>query len=399
DLKPENILLQGGEPIVADFGIALAVSNAGGQRVTQTGLSLGTPQYMSPEQATGDRTLDARSDIYAIGAVLYEMLTGEPPHTGATVQAIIAKVITERPRSLRLARDTVPEALDDATMKALAKLPADRWATAHDFADALRGSAGAGIREGRGRLSVLARRTRRAAQSVAVWRAAAALLLVAAAGLAWLASRPVPDSGELQLARQLTFEGDVMEAAISPDGAWLAYVSDDCYGQTYSCTQTLQVREVDGTQSVKLVTWPTLRAKVLWSPDGETVAFTGTPDSSPPALYLSPRLGGAPRRVGAPAAAWAFTPDGKLVEAVGTLEKRSLIWIDPHTLAHTDSAPLPRGLHFDDIAPNPDDGSFAVAGGTGGATLLALLDSRGRLLDSTTAIDVRLDVRWDRSHT
>ena len=141
DLKPENILLQGGEPVVADFGIALAVSNAGGQRVTQTGLSLGTPQYMSPEQATGDRTLDARSDIYAIGAVLYEMLAGEPPHTGSTVQAIIAKVITERPRSLRVARDTVPEPVDDATMKALAKLPADRWATAHDFADALRGGA------------------------------------------------------------------------------------------------------------------------------------------------------------------------------------------------------------------------------------------------------------------
>ena len=154
DLKPENILLQSGEPVVADFGIALAVSKAGGQRVTQTGLSLGTPQYMSPEQATGDRTLDARSDIYAMGAVLYEMLAGEPPFTGATVQAIIAKVITERPRSLRSARDTVPEPLDAAVTKALAKLPADRWASAHDFADALRGSASGTIRERRGRWAI-----------------------------------------------------------------------------------------------------------------------------------------------------------------------------------------------------------------------------------------------------
>src|SRR5574342_362071 len=93
DLKPENILLQSGQPVIADFGIALAVSNAGGTRVTQTGLSLGTPQYMSPEQATGDRVIDARSDIYSLAAVLYELLTGEPPHTGATVQAIIARVL------------------------------------------------------------------------------------------------------------------------------------------------------------------------------------------------------------------------------------------------------------------------------------------------------------------
>ena len=104
DLKPENILLQDGQPVVADFGIALAVSKAGGTRVTQTGLSLGTPQYMSPEQATGDRVIDARSDIYSLGAVLYEMLTGEPPHPGATVQAIIARVLTDGPQRARHAR-------------------------------------------------------------------------------------------------------------------------------------------------------------------------------------------------------------------------------------------------------------------------------------------------------
>src|SRR5262249_33209974 len=87
DLKPENILFQAGQPVIADFGIALAVRKAGGTRVTQTGLSLGTPQYMSPEQATGDRSIDGRSDIYSLGAVTYEMLTGEPPHAGPTAQA------------------------------------------------------------------------------------------------------------------------------------------------------------------------------------------------------------------------------------------------------------------------------------------------------------------------
>src|SRR5687767_4357957 len=137
DLKPENILLQDGQPVVSDFGIALAVTNAGGTRVTQTGLSLGTPAYMSPEQATGDRVIDARSDIYSLAAVLYEMLIGEPPHTGATIQAVIARVLTDKPRSVRSTREMVPENVDAAITRALAKLPADRFATASQFSEAL----------------------------------------------------------------------------------------------------------------------------------------------------------------------------------------------------------------------------------------------------------------------
>ena len=137
DLKPENILIQAGQPVVADFGIALAISNAGGTRVTQTGLSLGTPQYMSPEQATGDRVIDARTDIYSLGALLYEMLTGDPPHTGSTAQAIIARMLTERPRPVRSSRPNVPIHVELAVDRALEKLPADRFATAGDFAEAL----------------------------------------------------------------------------------------------------------------------------------------------------------------------------------------------------------------------------------------------------------------------
>ena len=127
DLKPENILIQAGQPVVADFGIALAVSKAGGQRVTQTGLSLGTPQYMSPEQATGDRTVDGRTDIYSLGAMTYEMLTGEPPHVGTTAQAIVAKLMTEEVRPLTVLRRNVPAHVDAAVRHALEKLPADRF--------------------------------------------------------------------------------------------------------------------------------------------------------------------------------------------------------------------------------------------------------------------------------
>ena len=137
DIKPENILLHEGRPLVADFGIALAVSAAGTARMTQTGLSLGTPHYMSPEQAVGERQIDHRTDIYALGAVLYEMLTGEPPFTGATVQAIIAKVMSERPVPPSTVRDTVPAYVEAAVLTALAKLPADRFASANEFSTAL----------------------------------------------------------------------------------------------------------------------------------------------------------------------------------------------------------------------------------------------------------------------
>ena len=137
DIKPENILLHEGEAVVADFGIALAVQETGGKRLTQSGMSLGTPLYMSPEQGTSDRALDSRSDIYSLGVVLYEMLAGEAPHTGPTAQAIIAKVLTEQPKSLRVLRNTVPEVVDQAVTKALAKVPADRFATAAQFAQAI----------------------------------------------------------------------------------------------------------------------------------------------------------------------------------------------------------------------------------------------------------------------
>src|SRR5678815_1219092 len=137
DIKPENILIHEGEAVLSDFGIAMAVKEAGGNRLTESGVSLGTPQYMSPEQATGDRPLDARSDVYSIAAVLYEMLAGEPPHTGASVQAIVSKLLTEQPTRLRVLRASVPESVDEAVAKALAKVPIDRYGTAGDFARAL----------------------------------------------------------------------------------------------------------------------------------------------------------------------------------------------------------------------------------------------------------------------
>ena len=137
DIKPENILLHEGEAVLADFGIARALSIAGGDRLTETGLSLGTPQYMSPEQASGDRQLDGRSDIYALACVVYEMLVGDPPFTGPTSRAIITRQLVDPPPSLRTVRATVPPEVEDAVIKALAKVPADRFATPGQFVSAL----------------------------------------------------------------------------------------------------------------------------------------------------------------------------------------------------------------------------------------------------------------------
>lgn len=137
DIKPGNILMQDGQPVVSDFGIALAVGSAGGARLTETGLSLGTPFYMSPEQATGDQVVGPGTDIYAIGAVLYEMLVGDPPYMGSTAQAVLGKIIQGEPVSATVARRSVPAHVDAAIRNALEKLPADRFSNAQDFVRAL----------------------------------------------------------------------------------------------------------------------------------------------------------------------------------------------------------------------------------------------------------------------
>ena len=137
DIKPGDILLHDGRPVVADFGIALAVSAAGGGRMTETGLSLGTPHYMSPEQASADRDISARSDVYSLGCVLYEMIAGQPPHTGPSAQSILVRILTDSPRPLTDLRHTVPGHVAAAVAKAIEKLPADRFESARAFRDAL----------------------------------------------------------------------------------------------------------------------------------------------------------------------------------------------------------------------------------------------------------------------
>src|SRR5947208_4861987 len=146
EIKPENILLSGGEAVVADFGIARAITQAAGTRLTETGIRVGTPAYMSPEQASGGGPLDGRSDVYSLACVLYEMLVGEPPYTGPSAQVVIAKRFTDPVPSVRRLRETIPPAIDAAVSQALAKAPADRFVSAAQFADALTASAAPSVR-------------------------------------------------------------------------------------------------------------------------------------------------------------------------------------------------------------------------------------------------------------
>ncbi|MEJ2206866.1 MAG: serine/threonine-protein kinase, partial [Gemmatimonadota bacterium] len=219
DIKPGNILLSRGEPLVADFGIALAVG-AGGARLTETGLSVGTPYYMSPEQATGDQAIGPAADTYALACVLFEMLVGEPPYPGNTAQAVLGKIIQGLPVSATAARKTVPANVDAAIRKALEKLPADRFATSQDFAVAL---GDPGFRHGEeAETSAEEARTRWKARALG----SSAVAVVALGVLAWSLARPASPTLDVALAIQSPRGQDFAGAGtfdISPDGTFMVY--------------------------------------------------------------------------------------------------------------------------------------------------------------------------------
>ncbi len=263
DIKPENILLQEGEAMLTDFGIALAVTQAGGSRLTQTGLSLGTPQYMSPEQATGDRTVDARSDVYSLASVLYEMLAGEPPVSGGSAQAMIAKLMTEKPTRLRILRDTLPHAVDEAVAKALAKTPADRFSSAGDFVRALEAGA---------KQAAPAATTRR---RTAILAATAAVVML---GTAAFAARGMFGRKETRASlgpkTQLTVSGGIHVPAISPDGKQLAFVNRTCGAG--GCSYSVVEQDVGGTTTRSILDGATAAYSLQWSPDRRNLLFGGT---------------------------------------------------------------------------------------------------------------------------
>jgi serine/threonine-protein kinase len=278
DIKPENILLHDGHALVADFGIALAVTSAGGGRLTQTGLSLGTPQYMSPEQATGEREIGPRSDIYSLAAVTYEMLAGEPPHTGATMQAVIARMLTERPRSVRSLRSTVPEHVAAALDKALEKIPADRWHSATELTDALDGKIAvpAGNRDSsprRERSIGAGQSASRLRDPLTIGLAIVALGGIAAAIFARVSQKPEEPGVSVQFpivlpAGDQLMVGSQRSLALSPDGKTIAFTArakGATERQLFIRTMNdMRIRRLSGTN---------VALNAFFSPDGKWIGF------------------------------------------------------------------------------------------------------------------------------
>ncbi len=357
DIKPENILLHDGRPMVADFGIALALSAAAGGRMTETGLSLGTPYYMSPEQATAEKEITGRSDIYSLASVLYEMLAGEPPHMGNSAQQIIMKIIADTPRPVIELRKTVPPHVAEAIAQALEKLPADRFGTAAEFAAALNGQTVA--RAGGRKRTQPVRPSAPLALLGAGWSVllvGALVLTGAAAAWGWLRRFPEPtlhmsipapagttflpnpgwpalppdgrtvvfaamNDGISRLYRRPVdgFRAEAIEGSegatypfFSPDGAWVGY---------FTKSRELRKIAVAGGESTKLTDIPFWYSGAVWRSDG-TIAVV----SDARGLYSVPDHGGTLTPLGeidTLLARFRFESprelrDGRLLAAVGT---------------------------------------------------------------------------------
>lgn len=286
DIKPENILLRNGRAFVADFGIALAVSAAAGGRMTETGLSMGTPHYMSPEQATADTHINNRSDIYSLGSVLFELLTGEPPHTGPSAQAIIVKIVSDVARPVKELRKAVPPHVSAAIAKALEKIPADRFDSAKAFADALRNPAFSWPVVTAATLGSPAPASRRALVPAVI---AVALMSMALAAWSW--TRPNRTASVARYTTSLGVLGTLdgitfgVEAALSPDGASLVFRSPlTGAGQLYiKRRDEVVARPLAGTEGG---TGP------FFSPDGASIGFVANGQ-----LRRIPITGGAPLKL------------------------------------------------------------------------------------------------------
>ena len=368
DIKPENILLHEGQALVADFGIALAVHAAGAERLTQTGLFIGTPTYMSPEQATGDPTLDGRSDVYSLACVLHEMLCGKPPFTGPSAQAIVAQLLTERPPDVRACRENVPENVATAVRVALSKVPADRQHTAGEFAEDLV----------RPEPAVRSAGTR---FHPAWYAVIAGVVTLGSVGIAYLAMRGDGNRVPARLDRLtmiVSTDGTAEQPALSPDGKLIAYVASEHPGGPVD----LYVRLVRGGQPVRLTSDDASESAPVFSPDGERLAFTRRgAGGGPPAIWLIPALGGdaVPLVDGAGLPAWAPRGDElAVVLGAGAPSDR---------IARVGLDGVVRAIVFENASPylavrriswSPDGKQIAMARSRGGASSeLWMVDAEG----------------------
>jgi tRNA A-37 threonylcarbamoyl transferase component Bud32 len=387
DIKPENILLTQGGALLADFGIALAVQAAGGERLTETGLSIGTPAYMSPEQATGERNLDARSDVFSLGVVVYEMLAGEAPYTGPSAKAVIAKVALAQPTALTVVRPGVMAHVDAAVQHALQKSPADRFATPHEFVAALERPA-AVSRVGERRLLR--------------WGAAAVTAaLVLTVGRRWFRSGDRPTSETRPEATQLTFTGNADVPALSPDGKRVAYVSRDCAADG-GCSSSILISDIGGSAVLPAVRGRGWIDDIEWTADGRFLLFEDVGGMTRETFVVS-TLGGPPLSLGCCSASMLGESDTVLVGEHFPVSGDSTYWLRLATIVDgvvRDSIQLPRLPSFQSLAilGSPDGQRIAVTVAPDTLWTVLILDRSGRLLDSLSQEwETYYVVRWTPS--
>ncbi len=359
DIKPGNILLsEQGEPLVADFGIALAVAQAGAGRITETGLSLGTPHYMSPEQATGDRDVDPRSDVFALACVLYEMLAGEPPFSAPTAQAVLVRILTTEAPAITAVRRTVPPHVAAALVKSLEKLPADRFTSAAEFGAAL-GDEGFAYEPKAFTKAVsptlpppTAPPARRPSwQTVLPWAVAGVLAI--AAGASWLQPDPPTLVQRFPLALGDLGYGAGPAFAISPDGSTIAYIGLD---------QQLYWRSISSLEAQVVPSSEQSRSP-FFSPDGRTIGYSIGPAADDRMRTMS--LDGAPPRTLAPdhfpGGTWGYDGFVYYVDLPGALWRVSEQGGDPELLAE---ASADRQFRWPDALPGARALLVATLGGT-----------------------------------
>ncbi len=379
DVKPENILLHGGHAMVADFGIALAVSAAAGGRMTETGLSLGTPHYMSPEQATAEKEITPRSDVYSLGSVLYEMLTGNAPFTGANAQQIIMKIITEPAESVTKYRKAVPPNVVAAVAKSLEKLPADRFETAKAFAEALSNPAFAGTRTATGAIHTGRDDVRWRHIAIATGIAAAALLATTIA--AWW--RPAPheraERYEFPIAvtdRVLTTGGGPARFAISRDGTRIVYSSRAASG-----VDQLFVRDL-GSLVPRIIPGTDGAFHPAFSPDGESVAFI----VAGALKTISVRGENATTLVASNAAAPAWADDDMIYFTESYNSPGALLRRISAGRGHIDTLVSMSGQHFQSVMPVKGGQGVLATLGAGGTVAVALPGGAMRPLVNSASV-------------
>ena len=389
DIKPENILLHGGHAQVADFGIALAASKSeGSTRMTETGMSLGTPHYMSPEQAMGEREITAKSDIYALGCVLYEVLSGEPPFTGPTAQAIVARVMTERPRPLGSQRHTVPAHVEAAVMTALEKLPADRFATAAEFAAAL-GSGGTTAGRYAGTRAAPSSTDRPAWRPAALLPWSVAALALVAAALAWKRGGTSAASGlPSRLAILATGLGGSggpalqRQIALTPDGRSVLFVSVSA-----NSSNEIYRQDLDATQPVLIPIGSGSVANPMVSRDGRWLTVGNVQTGR---IWRVPIEGGSsallPLTSSAGQSQAAWDSKGNLWTTVGA-GSRHLVRMTPDDSLTEYPEPIGEARVMQ-ILPDDEDALvlLRVAGAATGTVQLLNLDTRQLTPVSTVAV-------------